>query len=65
MIEFRKLARSYRLDHDGRSADVWQIGGQGWAWNILDTTTGVYLASGRGLSSLDAACEAVMVEMGI
>ena len=65
MVEFKKLARSYRLDLDGKSADVWHIGGQGWAWNVMDVVTGIYLACGRGLSSCDDACEQVLIAVGI
>jgi hypothetical protein len=57
MVEFRKLAQTYRLDLNGKSADVWQLGRRGWSWNVLDAATGTYLACGRELASCDAACE--------
>ena len=62
-IEWKQLPRgSYRTRIDQLEADVFQIAGIGFRWNILDTVSGCYTASGVK-STLDAACEAAIKEM--
>lgn len=58
MIEWRRLPRgSYTTTVDGRTHDVWQVGG-GWRWSTLQADGRTYDGGGLVTGGMDEACEA-------
>lgn len=68
MLEWKKLPRSIRLEHNGYALDVWKavsIDPKEHGYRFTVFTDGHYVASGKGYATEDLACEAALVEAGI
>lgn len=62
MLEWKKLARSIRLEINGVECDVWthhSVNGHYFLYSVIDRTSGVYMAAGSALTE-DEACEAAL-----
>lgn len=68
MIEWRKLPKgTYTYTHDGKRADVWQMGGPTYTWRytVFHIDKARYLKAKGGFATLDQACEEALKAMGV
>ena len=55
-MKWTKLPRSMRFEHpNGQVADVWNVGGEGWRFTIMNQQ-GIYTASDSHFGTSDEAC---------
>lgn len=55
--QWKQRSRSFTLDCGDFSADVFNVGGEGWRFNILDNRTGIYVAATSHLRDAQIAME--------
>lgn len=64
MIEWQKMPRgTYRYEHDGLMAHVWQVAGKGWLWAVYAGNTPIEAHKGAYQPTLDVACELALTAM--